>query len=139
VVAPRPPAPPGGGRGNGNGNAPGRNKPPHARGRTLGNRLAAASVDDVADAPSRLVPREAALLDSSLSLGVTLPVAGNWIGGAELYRDVERIDGSDTLTGLVFAGRRLSGAWTLEISVGYSAAQDIDDTAFAGVRFTGAL
>jgi hypothetical protein len=127
--------PSGGGNGNGNGNGP----PPRARGRAVGRRLAQASVDDVVGAASRLVPREAALLDSSAALGLSAPVAGQWIGGAELYRDVERIDGSETLTGLVFAGRRLSDAWSIELSLGYSLADDIDDTAFAGVRVTASL
>jgi hypothetical protein len=123
------------GNGNGHGHAP----PPHARGRAVGRRLAAASADEAIGAASRLVPREAALLDSSASLGFTMPVTAEWIGGAELYRDDERIDGSDTLTGLVFAGRRLSATWTLELSLGYSTADTIDDTAFAGVRVTAAL
>lgn len=131
---------PGNGNGNGHGNGNGNmNDRGHARGRELEHRLAQASVDEVTGAASRLVPREAALLDSSASLGVTLPVAGQWIGGVELYRDVERIDGSDTLTGLVFAGRRLTEAWSIELSLGYSVADDIDDTTFAGVRVTAAL
>jgi hypothetical protein len=127
--------PPGGGNGNGNGPGP----PPHARGRGLGRQLAAESIDDVLGAASRLVPREAALLESSAALGLTLPVTGEWIGGAELYRDVERIDGSETLTGLVFAGRRLSETWRIELSLGYSKAEEIEDTAFAGVRVTATL
>jgi hypothetical protein len=131
--------PPGNGNGNGNGNGHGHGPPPHAHGRALGRRLAADSVDNAIGAASRLVPRETALLDSSASLGFTTPVAGQWIGGVELYRDVERIDSSETLTGLVFAGRRLSDAWSVEISLGYSAADTIEDTAFAGVRVTGSL
>jgi len=118
-----------------NGNGP----PPHAHGRGLVHRLAAASVDSVIGAASRLVPRETALLDSSASLGFTTPVVGEWIGGVELYRDVEKIDGSQTLTGLVFAGRRLSDTWSVEFSLGYSEADSIEDTAFAGVRVTAAL
>ncbi|HET7095695.1 MAG TPA: indole-3-glycerol phosphate synthase TrpC, partial [Thermomicrobiales bacterium] len=55
------------------------------------------------------------LLRETRALGMEALVevhdAGEWIGGAELYRDVERIDGSETLTGLVFAGRRLSETW----------------------------
>jgi hypothetical protein len=131
--------PPASGGGNGNGNGNGNGPPPHARGRALGRRLAAASVDAASGAASRLAPREAALLESSAALGFTMPVTANWIGGAELYRDVERIDGSDTLTGLIFAGRRLSDSWTVELSLGYSSAEEIDDTAFAGVRVTAAL
>jgi hypothetical protein len=85
------------------------------------------------------VPRETALLESSLSLGFTTPVSARWIGGVELYRDVEKLDGSEYLTGVVFADTRLDDTWTLELSAGYSAADLIDDSAFAGVRFTAAL
>jgi len=131
--------PPGPGPGNGNGNGNGNGPPAHAHGRALGRRLAMASAGDVTGAASRLVPRETALLESSAALGFTTPVAGQWIGGVELYRDVEKLDGGDTLTGLVFAGRRLSDTWSLELSLGYSKADGIDDTAFAGVRVTAAL
>jgi hypothetical protein len=121
------------------GGPPGNEPPPRARGRALGRRLAAASIDQVIGATSRLVPRESALLDSSAALGLTLPVGGQWIGGLELYRDVERLDGSDYLTAAAFAGRRLNSTWRAEFTLGYSTADLIDDTAFAGVRVTAAL
>ncbi len=118
---------------------PGNGPPPRARGRALGRRLAAATIDQVIGATSRRVPRESALLDSSAGLGLTLPVGGQWIGGVELFRDVERVDGSDYLTAATFAGRRLNATWRAEFTLGYSMADAIDDTAFAGVRVTAAL
>jgi hypothetical protein len=121
------------------GGPPGHGPPAHARGRALGRRLAAASLDSALGAASRLVPRESALLESSLSLGFTTPVTARWIGGVELYRDVEKIDGSEYLTGLLFADTHLDATWTLELSAGYSTADRIDDSAFAGVRVTAAL
>ena len=77
--------------------------PPHARGRALGRRLGEIALQPVSGFASRLVPREAMLLDWSASLGVTLPIAGRWIGGAELYHDQERGDGGAFDTALVFA------------------------------------
>jgi hypothetical protein len=121
------------------GGPPGNGLPPQARGRALGRRLAAGSLDAALGAASRLAPRETALLQSSLSLGFTTPVSARWIGGIELYRDVEKLDGSEYLTGVLFADTRLGDTWTLELSAGYSAAELIDDSAFAGVRVTAAL
>jgi hypothetical protein len=99
----------------------------------------AASIEPAIGATSRLVPRESALLESSIAVGLTLPITGQWIGGAEVYRDVERLDGSEYLTAQVFAGRRIDATWRAEFTLGYSAADLIDDTAFAGVRVTAAL
>jgi hypothetical protein len=121
------------------GGPPGNGPPPHARGRALGRRLAAASLDPAVGAVSRLVPREASLLESSAEIGFKMPVSQNWIGGVELFRDVEKLDGSEYLTGIVSAATRLGDTWTLELSLGYSAADVIDDSAFAGVRVTAAL
>jgi hypothetical protein len=108
--------------------------PARARGRALGRRLAAATLDDVIGVTSRLAPREAALLESSASIGFTTPVTARWIAGLELSRDVEKLDGSEYLTGTVTASTQLHRDWTLELSLGYSMADDIDDSAFAGVR-----
>jgi len=113
---------------------PGRGPPPHARGRALGRRLAAPTLDTVLGATSRLVPREASLLESSLAIGFTTPVSRDWIGGVEFDRDVEKLDGSEYLTGIVSASRMIDSDWTLELSLGYSAADEIESSAFAGVR-----
>lgn len=121
------------------GGPPGNGPPPHARGRALGRRLAATTLDPAIGAVSRLVPREVSLLESSASLGFSTPIAGRWIGGVEAYRDVEKIDGSEYLTGVLTAGTRLTDTWSLELSLGYTAADVIDDSAFAGVRVTAAF
>ena len=118
------------------GGPPGNGPPPHARGRALGRRLAATSLDPAIGAVSRLVPREVSLLESSASLGFSTPIAGRWIGGVEAYRDVEKIDGSEYLTGVLTAGTVLTDTWSLELSLGYTAAGVVDDSAFAGVRVT---
>ena len=121
------------------GGPPGNGPPPHARGRALGRRLAATTLDTAVGAVSRLVPREVSLLESSTSLGFSTPIAGRWIGGVEAYRDVEKIDGSEYLTGVLTAGTLLTDTWSLELSLGYTAADVIDDSAFAGVRVTAAF
>jgi hypothetical protein len=108
--------------------------PEHARGRALGRRLAAAPLESIIGATSRLVPREASLLESSASIGFTTPVASNWIGGIELDRDVEKLDGSEYLTGIVSASTVLDHDWTVELSLGYSVADRVEDSVFAGVR-----
>jgi hypothetical protein len=114
--------------------APGHGPPAHARGRAVGRRLAAVPLESIIGATSRLVPREASLLESSASIGFTTPVASAWIGGIELDRDVEKLDGSEYLTGIVSASTVLDHDWTLELSLGYSVADHVDDSAFAGVR-----
>lgn len=121
------------------GGPPGNGPPPHVRGRALGRRLAATTLDAAIGAVSRLVPREVSLLESSASLGFSTPIAGRWIGGVEAYRDVEKIDGSEYLTGVLTAGTLLTDTWSLELSLGYTAADVIDDSAFAGVRITAAF
>jgi len=119
----------------GNGNGP----PTHARGRALGRRLGEAALGPVRGFSSRLIPREAMLLDSSAALGVTLPIDAHWIGGAELYRDVERVGDSAVNTALAFASRKLGDTWTMELSLGFSDADDVPDTTFAGVRMSADL
>jgi hypothetical protein len=121
------------------GAAPGNGPPPQARGRALGRRLAAPSLNQSLGAASRLAPREAALLKSTASLGFTMPVTARWIGGVELYRDVEELAGDDYLTGVVFASTRLDDTWSVELSLGYSAADRIGDSAFAGARVSATL
>jgi hypothetical protein len=121
------------------GGPPGNGPPPHARGRALGRRLAATTLDPAIGAVSRLVPREVSLLESSASLGFSTPIAGRWIGGVEAYRDVEKIDGSEYLTGVLTAGTVLTDTWSVELSLGYTAADVVDDSAFAGVRVTAGL
>ena len=88
---------------------------------------------------SRLIPREAMLLDSSLALGVSLPVHESWIAGAELYRDKENIGGDSSQTLLAFANRRISATWAVELTLGFSDSESVEDTSFAGVRVSADL
>ncbi|MDF3019990.1 MAG: hypothetical protein K0Q92_1293 [Steroidobacteraceae bacterium] len=113
--------------------------PSQARGRALGRRLGRQALDPVAGFASRLIPREAMLLDWSAALGATLPIHAQWIGGAELYRDVESVGGGAYDTALLFASRRLNDTWTMELSLGFSDAEDVADTTFAGFRMSADL
>jgi hypothetical protein len=109
------------------------------RGRGLGDRLAENATRAVRGFSPRLLPREATLLESTLSAGVTYSLDDRWLAGAEFYRDVERLSGDDFLTTLVFANRRLNATLSLEIWAGHATAPIEDDAGFLGVRMTADL
>jgi hypothetical protein len=109
------------------------------RGRALGRRLAADAFERVSGFASRLTPRESTLLASSISVGFMMPVNDRWYGGADLYRDVEELEDNAFATALVFAGVRLTDAWSCEFSLGHTDAESIEDTSFVGVRVTATL
>jgi len=110
------------------------------RGRALGRRLAAGALERVSGFASRLMPRESTLLESSVSLGAMMPFDERWYGGVELYHDVEKLGGTDFATALAFAGMRLDGdVWNVEVSLGYTAVDVIEDTTFIGLRITAEL
>lgn len=114
--------------------------PGRGRGRALGRRLAAGALQRVSGFASRLMPRESTLLESSASLGAMMPFSDRWYGGLELYHDVEKVGGSDFATALAFAGLRLrDGTWNIEVSLGHTAVDVIDDTTFVGLRVTAEL
>jgi hypothetical protein len=113
-------------------------EPRRSRGRALGHRLAENTLDTVTGSSPRLIPREATLLDSSLSLGATLAIDDRWSSGGEIYRDVEFISGDQFLTALAFVGRRMSDKLDLEVWVGFAEAK-LEDAAFAGVRLSADL
>jgi hypothetical protein len=116
---------------------PGRGR---GRGRALGRRLAAGALQRVSGFASRLMPREATLLESSASLGAMMPFTERWYGGLELYHDVEKLGSTDFATALAFAGMRLNGGvWITEFSLGYTAVDVIEDTTFVGLRVTAEL
>ena len=79
------------------------------------------------------------VLGASSALGVTLPITAQWLGGVEIYRDIEKVGGGAYDTGVLFASRGLSATWTLELSLGFSDAEDVADTTFAGIRMSAAL
>jgi hypothetical protein len=113
--------------------------PAHARGRALGRRLGAGAIQPVTGFSSRLIPREAALLESSAALGVVLPVKDRWLAGVDLYRDQELVAGNSYSTALAFAAYQFTMTWTVELTVGYSDAEVVEDTAFAGLRVIASL
>jgi hypothetical protein len=113
--------------------------PAHARGRALGRRLGAGAIQPVTGFSSRLIPREAALLESSVALGVVVPLRDRWLAGVDLYRDQELVAGNSYSTALAFAAYQFTMTWTVELTVGYSDAEVVEDTAFAGLRVIASL
>jgi hypothetical protein len=122
-------------------NLPGTTPPGNSRGRgrALGRRLAAGTLERVSGFASRLTPRESTLLASSISVGFLMPVNDRWYGGLDLYRDVEELEDNAFATALAFAGVRLDDVWNIEFSLGHTSAEAIDDTSFVGVRVTATL
>jgi hypothetical protein len=115
-------------------------RPGRGRGRALGRRLAEGAMERVSGFASRLMPRESTLLESSATLGAMMPFTERWYGGLELYHDVEKLGDTDFATTLAFAGMRLpDGAWSIEVSLGYTAVDVIEDTTFLGLRVTAEL
>jgi hypothetical protein len=101
-------------------------------------RLAENTLDIVTGFGSRLIPREATLLESSLAIGGTFAIDAEWLAGAEIYRDVERTGDDVFLTGLAFANRPVTELLNLEFWLGYAKATG-GDSAFLGVRLTAEL
>jgi hypothetical protein len=112
---------------------------PPGRSRAIARRLAERALQPVSGFASRLMPREATLLASSVSAGVTMPLSERWYGGVEMYHDVEKLSDTASDTALAFAGLHLRGIWNTEASVGYTDADGIEDTAFVGLRVTATL
>jgi hypothetical protein len=113
----------------------GEGDPDEPGGRDAERRLAENTLDIVTGFGPRLIPREATLLQSSLALGVSVSINSDWLGGAEIYRDVERTGDDVFLTALVFANRPVTNAMTVEFWLGLAKAS-IEDSAFLGVRLT---
>jgi hypothetical protein len=122
------------GNGSGNGNGP----PQSVRGRALGRRLVADSLDSVVDISPALIPREAMLLKSSFSLGASRALRSGWELGAEIHRDVEWLEDEDFTTVLAFANRNLGLRWNAEFSVGYAGSR-VEDAFLAGLRFSATI
>jgi hypothetical protein len=112
--------------------------PAHARGQALG-RLGRRPLQAVEGFASRLIPREAVFLESSVALGAAVPVGNRWLGGVELYHDQEQCSGDAYDTALAFGVFQLTETWSVELSVGYSDATVVEDTAFTGVRVFASL
>jgi hypothetical protein len=112
---------------------------PRGRGVGLANRLAGNTLRPVSGFGPRLLPREATLLESTVSAGATYSLDERWLAGVELYRDVDRLSGDDYLTALVFANRRLNAVLSLEVWAGHATALLEDDAEFLGARITADL
>lgn len=85
---------------------------------------------------STRVPREGALLESSVMLGASVALGARTTLGAELYRDSEEFAQNDTSTALAYVAFRLTPSVSVDLTAGASESDLQDNTAFAGVRLS---
>lgn len=85
---------------------------------------------------STRVPREGALLESSLMLGASFALGERSTIGIELYRDSEEFAPSDTTTALAYLAFPITRSVSMDVTVGASDGDLLENTAFAGVRLT---
>jgi len=82
-----------------------------------------------------LVPREAALLESSIMAGAGFEVGSRGTLGVEFYHEAEEFAPIETDTLLGYWTFDLSESFALELSVGVSDTDGYDQAAFLGLRF----
>jgi hypothetical protein len=101
--------------------------------------LAAGTMRPLGGYSSTLVPREAALLESSFMIGASFAVGARSTLGVELYHDTEQfapVD-SSTLLGYVIFG--LTESLSLEFNLGTREADGFDSATFAGLRLSATI
>jgi hypothetical protein len=122
----------GGGSGGGNGGSPGPGWQGGVKG-PMAERLVGATAAPLAGYSSTLLPREAALLESSIMVGVSVDVGSRSGLGIEFYHEAEQFSPveADTLLGYFDfdVGERL----TLELTIGATDADGYDTAAFVGL------
>ena len=82
-----------------------------------------------------LIPREAALLESSIMAGAGLEVGSRGTAGVEFYHEAEEFAPVETDTLLGYYTFDLSRRVALEVSAGVSDTDGYDNAAFVGLRF----
>lgn len=101
--------------------------------------LAAGSIQPLGGYTSTLVPRDAALLESSLMVGASVAVGLRSTLGVELYHDTEQfapVDSSTLLGYLIFG---LTESLSLELTLGAREADGFDSATFAGLRLSATI
>ncbi len=122
----------GGGGGGGNGGSPG----PGWQGGVKGpaaERLVTATAIPLAGYTSTLLPRESALLESSVMLGASVEVGSRSLLGVEFYHEVEEFAPVDANTLLGYFDYDVGSNMTLELTVGATDADGYDTAAFVGL------
>jgi len=85
---------------------------------------------------STLVPREAALLESSLMIGAGFALGARSTLGVELYHDTEEFAPIESTTLLGYVTFELTEALSLELNLGAREADGFDSVTFAGLRLS---
>jgi len=86
---------------------------------------------------STRVPREGALLDSSVMVGASFALTARNTLGVELYHDSEEFAQSDTTTALAYLAFPLTRSVSMNVTAGASESDVLKNTVFAGVKLTG--
>jgi len=103
----------------------------------VATRLAAPVTQTFSGYSSSRVPREGALLDSSVMVGGSVAVGARWTLGVELYQDREEFAASDTSTALAFLAVRVTRSVGVDLTLGTTDSDLIEDSpVFAGLRLT---
>ena len=85
------------------------------------------------------MPREGALLESSLMAGARFALNARHTLGVELYRDREEFSRSDTSTALAYVAFPFTRSLSMDLTLGASDSDLLDRTVFAGVKLTGSF
>jgi hypothetical protein len=88
---------------------------------------------------STLVPREAALLESSFMIGASVAVGARSTLGVELYHDTEQFAPVDSSTLLGYFSFGLTESLSLEFTLGAREADGFDSATFAGLRLSATI
>jgi hypothetical protein len=128
----------GGGSGGSTGGPPG-NAPVSVRRPQTVTQLATGTTGRFGGYTSSLIPRESALLESSVMAGTSVSLGSRTSLGVELYRDSEEFAAQETNTALAFVGFRFTPALSAELTLGASDTKGFDTTMFAGLRISATI
>ena len=101
----------------------------------MAERMVVGAAAPLAGYTSTLVPREAALLESSIMMGAGFELGSRGTVGLEFYHEVEEFAPVETDTLLGYWTFDLGQSYALEFSVGISDTDGYDQATFVGLRF----
>ena len=122
----------GGGGNGGNGGSPGPGWQGGVKG-PMARRLVTATAAPLAGYTSTLLPRDAALLESSVMAGASFAVGSRGLLGAELYFETEEFAPVEATTLLGYYSLDVGSRASLELTVGATDADGYDTAAFIGL------
>ena len=124
-----------GGSAGGGGNGGGMGAGPYGVKGPMAERMVAGAAAPLAGYTYTLVPREAALLESSFMAGAGFALGSRSTIGLEFYHESEEFAPVETDTLLGYYSFDLSESFAMEFRVGISATDGYDDATFVGLRF----